>query len=418
VTSLALRASKETSEIMLDPNDHRSLGQRLDLWHFEEDAPGMVFWHPRGYCLYRLLEQAARARVLADGYEEVRTPQILRRAIWEASGHWRHFNDGMFHVADEAQEAAIKPVSCPGHIQIVKRRAPSYRELPLRLAEFGVVHRDEPSGTLHGLLRLRQFTQDDGHVFCEEQQVAVEVERFVRSIFDFYRAFGFDDLAVALATRPEQRAGSDAAWDFAESALAAAADRASLKYERAPGGGAFYGPKLEFALTDRLGRSWQCGTIQLDLVMPERFGLRYTSASGVQRPLLMLHRALFGSLERFLAVLLEHYAGALPPWVAPLQVQVIPVSNAQRERAAEVTKSLSARGVRADLDARDETLAKRIGDSHRGGAPLAVIIGERELTERTLTLRGRDGQRSLPIAEAEALIEAQCRAPDFARCAA
>ncbi len=403
---------------MLDENDHRSLGQRLDLWHFEEEAPGMVFWHPRGYCLYRLLEQAARDRVLADGYEEVRTPQILRRPMWERSGHWRHFNDGMFHVLADAQEAAIKPVSCPGHIQLVKRRAPSYRDLPLRLAEFGVVHRDEPSGTLHGLLRLRQFTQDDGHVFCEEAQVAAEIERFVRSISAFYRAFGFDELAVALATRPPERAGDDAAWDFAEAALAAAAEHAGVSPSLAQGGGAFYGPKLEFALTDRLGRHWQCGTIQLDLVMPERFGLRYASASGAQRPLLMLHRALFGSLERFLAVLLEHYAGALPIWLAPVQVSVLPLSAAQIDYAQRVQSALSSRGVRSLLDAREESLARRIAECHHYAVPLAVVLGEREVRNGTLALRGRDGQQSLSLSEAEALISARCRAPDFARAAA
>jgi threonyl-tRNA synthetase len=414
VASLPLRVPEETSDIMLNPNDHRSLGQRLDLWHFEEEAPGMVFWHPRGYLLYRLLEEAARARTRADGYDEVRTPQILRRPIWETSGHWRHFNDAMFHLVDEAHEAAIKPVSCPGHIQIVKRRTPSYRELPLRLAEFGLVHRDEPSGTLHGLLRLRQFTQDDGHVFCNEEHLGAELERFARGIAGFYAAFGFPELSVGLATRPASRAGSDADWDFAEHALAAAAERGGLRYERAEGGGAFYGPKLEFSLTDRLGRHWQCGTIQLDLVMPRSFDLKYIDASGAQRPMLLLHRALFGSLERFLAVLLEHYSGALPAWLAPEQARVISVAPAHESYAEGLERKLSASGIRASVDTRGETLARRIAESHEDGVPLNLIIGDREVANQSVTIRSRDGQVTLSLCDAENHLAERCRPPNFA----
>jgi len=264
---------------MLDDGDHRNLAQRLDLFHFREEAPGMVFWHRNGLVLYRLLEDAARGHFERAGYAEVKTPQILRRSAWEASGHWEHFGPGMFQISDQEHEAAVKPVSCPGHLCLAERAHPSYRDLPLRLAEFGVVHRDEPGGTLHGLLRLRQFTQDDGHVFCSQDQAADEVERFCRSVPPFYRAFGFDDVGVVLSTRPEGRAGDEAAWDSAEGALRAVLDRLGWACSVQEGGGAFYGPKIEFSLTDRLGRSWQCGTIQFDLVMPARFGLRYVAGA-------------------------------------------------------------------------------------------------------------------------------------------
>ncbi|XXY52947.1 threonine--tRNA ligase [Sorangium sp. So ce269] len=387
---------------MLDEDDHRSLGQRLDLFHFQEEAPGMVFWHARGFALYRLLEEAVRRQMMRDSYREVRTPLILRQAIWKASGHWDNFSSNMFRLSEEDHAAAIKPVNCPGHMQIVARMAPSYRDLPLRIGEFGMVHRDEPSGTLHGLFRLRQFTQDDGHIFCVEEQIEAEVARFASALRNFYAGFGFDDMVVGFSTRPAERSGSDEVWDRAEAALSAAARSAGLEYRLQPGEGAFYGPKLEFVLRDRLGRSWQCGTIQLDLVLPERFDITYVDASGARRRPALLHRALLGSLERFLGILLEHYRGALPLWLSPEQVVVVPVTDAQRAYAEEVLQRLQQKGVRAILDAGDDSLSRKIAVAHASAIPLVAVVGKREAERRSVALREREGgqQRELPLDEA------------------
>ncbi|AUX25246.1 threonyl-tRNA synthetase [Sorangium cellulosum] len=395
---------------MLDDDDHRTLGQRLDLFHFQEEAPGMVFWHARGFTLYRVLEEAVRRQMMRDSYREVRTPQILRQAIWKASGHWDNFSSNMFRLSEEEHAAAIKPVSCPGHMQIVARMAPSYRDLPLRIGEFGLVHRDEPSGTLHGLFRLRQFTQDDGHIFCTEEQVEPEVVRFASALRDFYAGFGFEDMVVGFSTRPAERAGSDAAWDRAEAALSAAARSAGLDCKEQPGEGAFYGPKLEFVLRDRLGRSWQCGTIQLDFVLPERFDITYVDASGARRRPAVLHRALLGSLERFLGVLLEQSRGALPPWLSPEQVVVVPVAEAQRAYAEEVLLRLQQKGVRAILDAGDETLSRKIALAHAAAIPLVAVVGKREAERRAVALREREGgrQRELPLDEAVHEVARRC----------
>jgi len=360
----------------------------------------MVFWHPRGWTLYRLLEDAVRAQVAAAGYREVRTPQLLRRPVWERSGHWGKFHDAMFAVGEGADQAALKPVSCPGHIQLVRRLAPSWRDLPLRLAELGLVHRDEASGTLHGLLRLRQFTQDDGHIFCTADQVAAEVERFCRELPAFYRRFGFADVSVALSLRPANRLGEDAWWDRAERELAEVVAGLGLPCEVRPGEGAIYGPKLEFGLRDRRGRQWQCGTIQLDFVMPQRFDVRYVDADGERRHAVMLHRALFGSIERFLGILLEHHDGALPAWLAPEQVAVVPVAAAHRARAAELCGELARAGLRCRLDGDDATLSRRIAIAHRDGVPFVAIVGDRELAAATLSIRGRDGQWTAPAGEA------------------
>jgi len=393
---------------MIDRDDHRSLAQRLDLAHFQDEAPGMAFWHPNGLVLYRLLEEAARRHIAAEGYREVRTPQVLRRPVWELSGHWSHFQGGMFQVPDGSVEAALKPVSCPGHIQIVKRAAPSYRDLPIRLAELGVCHRDEPGGTLHGLLRLRQFTQDDGHIFCSEDQAEAEAERFCRNLPGFYRAFGFEKLSVALSLRPDERAGDDASWDRAEGMLRAVLDRVGLDYAVQPGQGAFYGPKIEYALEDRHGRAWQCGTIQLDMVMPVRFDVRYADASGERRHVVMLHRALYGSLERFLGILLEHHGASLPPWLAPVQVAVLPVAGGG-DYAADLARRL--RGLRVQVDDREETLARRVAEAHDLGVPFVAVAGAREAASRSVALRGRDGQQVLAEAEAVAALERACAAP-------
>jgi threonyl-tRNA synthetase len=398
---------------MLEENDHRKIAQRLDLLHLQEEAPGMVFWHPRGLVLYRLLEHAARAHCEAQGYLEVKTPQILRKPIWQASGHWQHFGAGMFRVQDEDVEAAVKPVSCPGHIQIVNSRPPSYRELPIRLSELGVVHRDEPSGTLHGLLRLRQFTQDDGHVFCTDEQAEAEVERFCRALPKFYAAFGFEQISLALSLRPADRAGSDAQWDRAEGALQTVLNRLCIAYVLQPGAGAFYGPKLELLLRDRAGREWQCGTIQFDLVMPERFDVRYVDASGEKKRAVMLHRALYGSLERFLGILLEHYGTHLPPWLAPEQVVVIPVAEAHAAWAHEVVHALRAAGLRAHADAREESLARRIAGAHHAAAPFVAVVGAREVAARSLAMRCGQEQHVLALADGIALLEERCAMPPF-----
>jgi threonyl-tRNA synthetase len=390
----------------MDSHDHRQLAQELDLLHFQDEAPGMAFFHPRGLQLYRLLEQAARALLQAHGYAEVKTPQLIRRPIWEASGHWQHFRGNMFVVDDDAQPAALKPVSCPGHIAIVKHRLRSYRELPIRLG-------DELGGTLHGLLRLRQFTQDDGHVFCNAPQLPAELDKFCAAIGPFYAAFGFERISLALAGRPPERSGSDAAWDDAEAALAAALDRLGMPYETSPGGGAFYGPKIEVALHDRLGRAWQCGTIQLDVAMPERFDLRYVDADGARKLPYMLHRALYGSLERFLGILLEQHGRALPLWLAPQQVAILPVSGEQRAYAEQVAVQLSAAGLRIELDAREESLGNRIAAAHALAVPLMLVLGAREQAAQTVALREAGDQRTLPLAGALAELVQRCAAPDF-----
>ena len=393
-----------------DVNDHRSIASRQHLLHFQEEAPGMVFWHPRGHELYRTLEGALERVFQRGGYQRVRTPQLLRLPMWEASGHARHFAENMFFVEDETVPSALKPVSCPGHLEIVRRMIPSYRDLPLRIAELGLVHRNEPSGTLHGLFRLRQFTQDDGHIFCEREQVAAEVQSFCRSLDAFYRMLGFDAFAVAFATRPADRAGSDEAWDEAEAILESSARAAGLSFVESPGAGAFYGPKLEFALRDRLGREWQCGTIQLDLVMPERFGVVYVDREGRRRAPALLHRALVGSLERMLGILLEHHGGILPAWLAPEQVVVLPVSEKQAAPAASLAADLRAVGLRVRSEA-DGTLSKRLRDAHELGIPIAAILGDRELESGSVMLRSGEARRSLPLAQALSEVVETCRAP-------
>lgn len=399
---------------MNDDRDHRSVGKRLDLFSFREEAPGMVFWHPRGYVLYQALADAVRAQVRAHGYEEVKTPQILRRAAWDASGHWAHFYDGMFRLADGSLEAAVKPVSCPGHLFVALRRPPSYKELPLRYFELGTVHRDEASGTLHGLLRVRQFTQDDGHVICPLEGAEAEVLSFCRGVAPFYRAFGFDrPLRIAFSSRPMDRAGDDARWDAAEALLVRALERLGLPYDEQPGQGAFYGPKLEFSLTDRQGRSWQCGTIQVDLVMPERFGLAYVDEDGKRRTPVMLHRALYGSLERFVGILLEEHGDALPAWLAPIQVAVLPITDGQADAAARARDALAAAGLRVALSTCG-TLAKRIALAHEDGVATVAIVGKREADTNRVTLRERSGeQRELALDAAARDLAERARPPAF-----
>jgi threonyl-tRNA synthetase len=400
------------TETTMDSLDHRQIGQRLGLFHMQEEASGMVFWHPRGLTLVGAVEDAIRRQNRNDGFEEVRTPQLVRQSIWASSGHWENFRQHMYAFGSGGREEALKPVNCPCHVQIVERMAPSYRDLPIRLSEFGILHRAEDSGALNGLFRLRQFTQDDGHVFCSEENIEEEVRRFCVSLDAFYRAFGFAAPSISFSTRPSQKAGDDALWDRAEAALMAAARGAGLDPTVNPGEGAFYGPKLDFALRDAHGRSWQCGTVQLDFVMPGRFGLAYIDAGGARVVPVMVHRAILGSVERFIAILLEHYEGAMPPWLAPDQIAVLPVGEAQEAAAMAIASRLRAVGLRARARVRSVTLARAIVDTHQDGVPIVAIVGRREVVSDAVTIRARDGsQVTLGTDEAVAHVARQCAPP-------
>ena len=380
----------------MDDLDHRSLGSRLELYHLQEDAPGMVFWHPRGYAVYRVLEDYIRRKMRGLGFAEVRTPQVLPRSLWERSGHWDKFRDNMFLVEDEGgREMALKPMSCPCHVQIFNKGLRSWRELPIRYAEFGACHRNESSGSMHGLMRTRAFEQDDAHVFCREEDVVAEIGRFIGLLDEVYRELGFADYQVALSTRPSERAGSDDQWDWAEGRLEEAARARDLDFVIQPGEGAFYGPKLEFVLRDRLGRSWQCGTVQVDCVLPERLGAAYVAADGGRAVPVMIHHAVFGSMGRFIAVLLEHHGGVLPFWLAPEQVAVAPISDRQGDYARQVLDVLGRSGVRAVLHAGNETLPRRIVAAHDSGIPVMAIVGDREARDGSVALRMRNGFQSL-----------------------
>jgi threonyl-tRNA synthetase len=396
---------------MLDPHDHRRLGARLDLFHMEEDAPGMVYWHPRGFSVYRSLEEAVRREMCRQGLHEVRSPQLLRRPVWEASGHWSHFAEHMYVLGEGDREGALKPVSCPAHLQIARQRSLSWRDLPYRLGELGLVHRDERSGSLHGLFRLKQFCQDDGHILCAPDQVSAEVARFLARVEPFYGAFGLKPVSVALSTRPPDRMGSDAEWDRAEAWLRQAAEQAGLAVVHQPGEGAFYGPKLELKLEDRLGRAWQCGTIQLDMAMPARFGVWVDGSDGERFRPCLLHRALLGSLERFLGILLEQCGGYLPDWLAPEQAVVLPIVDAQRGYAAEVADRLAQAGVRVRVDASAERLSRRIKEAHQAAVPLVLVVGERERVARRVALRERSGQQVLDLDPAVQHIAERCAPP-------
>lgn len=392
----------------MDDRDHRALGQRLELFHFQDEAAGMVFWHPRGLSLVAALERFLRERLAAHGYQEVRTPQVLGRAVWAASGHLEHFEGGMLNVEGHG---ALKPVSCPAHLQLFAHGVRSYRDLPLRFAEFGVVHRDEPSGSLLGLKRLRAFTQDDGHVFCAEDDAVEEVAHFLAMALAVYEELGLPAPHVRFASRPARRAGSDEVWHRAEALLREALRQCGIdEPEEARGEGAFYGPKAELVLHDPRGVAWQCGTVQLDLVMPERFGVQYVDREGRRRTPALLHRALVGSLERMLGILLEHHGGILPAWLAAEQVAVLPVSERQEPAATALASELRAAGLRVRLDA-DGTLSKRVRDAHELGIPHVAILGEREVSDGSVTLRSAAAQRSLPLARAVRELAESARAP-------
>ncbi|MEX1082460.1 MAG: threonine--tRNA ligase [Halofilum sp. (in: g-proteobacteria)] len=372
--------------------DHRRIGRQLDLFHFQEDAPGMVFWHERGWLLYRQIEDYMRARQREYGYREVHTPQVLDRSLWERSGHWAKFQDGMFFTQAEDHDYAIKPMNCPGHVQLFNQGLKSYRDLPLKLSEFGIVHRYEPSGTLHGLMRARRFTQDDAHVFCTEDQLQGEIAELIEMTLRVYADFGFDEIDIALSTRPDERVGSDEAWDKGEAALEQALKTAGLDFRVQPGEGAFYGPKIEFVLHDCLNRAWQCGTVQVDFSMPGRLDASYVDEHGEKQVPVMIHRAIFGSMERFIGILIEHTEGRLPLWLAPVQAVVLNITDAQADRAREVAQSLEKQGIRALSDLRNEKIGYKIREHTLQRIPYMLVLGERELESGAVAVRTREGQ--------------------------
>jgi len=397
--------------------DHRRLGREMDLFHLQDEAVGSVFWHPLGWRLYRTVESYMRRRLDAAGYQEVRTPQLVDRLLWEKSGHWEKFGAHMFtaEVADEHRTLALKPMNCPCHVQIFAQRVRSYRELPLRLAEFGSCHRYEPSGALHGIMRVRAFTQDDAHIFCTEEQIGAETVRFMALLSTVYHDLGFPEFQVKFADRPPVRAGSDETWDRAEAALREACAEAGVAYALSPGEGAFYGPKLEFVLKDAIGREWQCGTLQVDFVLPERLDADYVAMDGTRRRPVMLHRAILGSFERFLGILIEQYAGRLPLWLAPLPVVVATIVSDADAYAAEVGRACEAAGLAVEVDRRNEKINAKVRDWSLRHVPAMLVVGRREAEAGTVALRrlGASEQEVLPLAEAVARLAAEATPPDL-----
>ncbi|WP_339079288.1 threonine--tRNA ligase [Pseudomonas sp. TMP9] len=374
-----------------EKRDHRKIGKRLNLFHTQEEAPGMVFWHPNGWTIYQVLEQYMRAVQRENGYQEIKTPQIVDRVLWEKSGHWGNYADNMFTTESESRDYAIKPMNCPCHVQVFNQGLKSYRELPLRLAEFGSCHRNEASGALHGIMRVRGFTQDDAHIFCTEEQVRKEAADFIKLTLQVYADFGFSDVKMKLSTRPAKRVGDDAFWDRAEEALANALNEAGLPWEYLPGEGAFYGPKIEFTLLDCLGRAWQCGTLQYDPNMPQRLDASYVSEDNSRKVPVMLHRAILGSFERFIGILIEHYEGAFPAWLAPNQAVVMNITDKQADFALEVEKTLNQSGFRAKSDLRNEKIGFKIREHTLLKVPYLLVIGDREVETKTVAVRTREG---------------------------
>jgi threonyl-tRNA synthetase len=409
--------------------DHRKLAREMDLFHLQQEAQGSVFWHPNGFVLWRQLEAYIRRQLDADGYREVKTPQLLDSALWVMSGHWGKFRENMFVVPDEvpstedekpvisgkADLMALKPMNCPAHIQIFKQGTKSYRDLPLRMAEFGCCHRNEPHGALHGLMRVRQMTQDDAHIFCREDQITDETRRFLALFARVYGHMGMTDIAYRLATRPDVRAGDDATWDRAEASLAEALRAAGLTFDYAPGEGAFYGPKLEFHLTDAIGRTWQCGTFQLDYVLPERLDATYIGEDGARHRPVMLHRAVFGSFERFIGLLIEHYAGKFPLWLAPRQVVVAPIVSDANAYADEVVAALRAAGLRAEADLRNEKINYKVREHSLAKVPVILAVGQREVADRTVSVRrlGETQSRVAPLAAVVGELALEAVPPDL-----
>ncbi|MDZ4350626.1 MAG: threonine--tRNA ligase [Xanthomonadaceae bacterium] len=375
-----------------EKRDHRKLARQLDLFHQQEQAPGMVFWHPKGWQLWQAIEQYMRKVYRDSGYQEVRCPQILDVSLWKASGHWENYHENMFFTESEKRDYALKPMNCPGHIQVFNAGLHSYRELPIRYGEFGACHRNEPSGALHGIMRVRAFTQDDGHVFCTPGQIESEVTAFHRQALKVYSDFGFDPPSVKIALRPDKRLGSDEVWDKAEAALRAALGACGVEWEELPGEGAFYGPKIEYHLKDAIGRAWQLGTMQVDFMMPERLGAEYVDEHSARQNPVMLHRAIVGSMERFIGILIEHYAGALPLWLAPVQAVVISITDAQADYIKEAGKRLVDQGFRVEVDLRNEKVGYKIREHALAKVPYLLVAGERERENGTLSVRGRGGE--------------------------
>jgi len=375
-----------------EKRDHRKIGKQLELFHFQEDAPGMVFWHNDGWSIFKELEKYIREVLSKTDYQEVKAPQIMDRSLWEKSGHWEKYHDDMFTTESENRTYAVKPMNCPGHIQIFNQGLKSYRDLPLRMAEFGSCHRNEPSGALHGLMRVRAFTQDDAHVFCTEDQIQQEVSHLIDTIYDVYADFGFDHIEIKLSTRPEKRVGSDDSWDQAEAALDAALKSKNIDFEVLPGEGAFYGPKIEFSLRDCLDRVWQCGTVQLDFSMPGRLGAEYVAEDGNKKTPVMIHRAILGSLERFIGILIEEYAGKLPTWLAPKQVAIMNITDKQADFVRKSTKILKSQGVRVNSDLRNEKIGFKIRQHTLQRVPYLLVVGDREVETETFSVRSRAGK--------------------------
>ena len=391
-------ATKEDLEAHLhrleeaEKRDHRKIGKTQDLFHMQEEAPGMVFWHEKGWTLYQIVEQYMRTVFRDNDYKEVHTPQLIDRSLWEKSGHWDKFGDNMFTTSSENRDYAVKPMNCPAHIQIFNQGLKSYRDLPLRLAEFGSCHRNEPSGTLHGIMRVRNFVQDDGHIFCTADQIQSEVSNFIDLTFDVYKHFGFDNVDIKLSTRPENRVGSDEVWDRAEAALAEALDAKGIKWELQEGEGAFYGPKIEFVLKDCLDREWQCGTLQVDFSMPERLDAHYIAEDNSKQTPVMLHRAIVGSLERFVGILIEHYEGAFPSWLAPIQAVVLNISEKQLDFVKEVNEKLKKQGLRVISDLRNEKIGFKIREHSMQRYPYILVAGGREMENDEISVRKRGGE--------------------------
>jgi threonyl-tRNA synthetase len=396
-------AKKEDQEAYLhmleeaEKRDHRRIAKHLDLFHMQDEAPGMVFWHPKGWALWQQVEQYMRGVYRDNGYQEIRCPQILDRSLWEKSGHWENYKDNMFTTESEKRDFAIKPMNCPGHVQVFNSDLRSYRDLPLRYGEFGACHRNEPSGALHGLMRVRAFTQDDGHIFCAEAQIEPECVAFHRLAFRVYADFGFEDIAVKIALRPEKRIGTDEQWTKAEDALRAALRACGTEWQELPGEGAFYGPKIEYHLKDSLGRSWQVGTMQVDFMMPQRLGSEYVAEDNARRTPVMLHRAIVGSMERFIGILIENHAGAMPLWLSPVQVVVMNVTDRQEAYVEEVAGALRAAGMRVATDLRNEKITYKIREHSIQKLPYQLVLGDKEVAARTVSARTRAGENLAPV---------------------
>ncbi|MDK4650912.1 threonine--tRNA ligase [Kingella kingae] len=389
-----------------EKRDHRKLGKQLDLFHLQDEAPGMVFWHPRGWALWQVIEQHMRRELTEAGYQEVKTPQVMDKTFWEKSGHWANYKDNMFLTSSEKRDYAVKPMNCPGHVQIFNHGLRSYRDLPMRLAEFGSCHRNEPSGALHGLMRVRGFVQDDAHIFCTEDQIAEETKKFNLLVMKIYQQFGFKNVSIKLSLRPEKRAGSEEIWDKAEQGLRDALIACGVEWEELPGEGAFYGPKVEYHIKDALGRSWQCGTIQLDFVLPERLEAEYVAEDNTKKRPVMLHRAILGSLERFIGILIEEHAGSFPLWLAPVQMVVMNITEKQADYAKEVQAKLQAAGFRVDLDIRNEKIGYKIRSNSEMRYPYQLTVGDKEMENGQVSIRKKaDNLGSVSVDEFIAMLQ-------------